>query len=315
MILIQHMQAEKRHQKLVEEAANGRQQVKLAKNIRDVAALSQIEILFTYGKEIKLETFKEMTNLKWIQLSSTGFDHLPKDFIRERGIIVTTSKGAHAEPISEYAFSTMLYFSRKIDRFLELQKNRKWDRLDFPTELAGSTLVILGMGYIGKEIARKARAFDIHTIGVNRTGAANEFFNESYPIDQLERILPKADYLILTLPLTSETFHLIGQKQLHLLKPTSVVINIGRGELMDEAAAIEVLQTNRIRGMAMDVFHQEPVPQNSPLWDLKGLLLTPHMAAMTDKFLDRSIKRLIKNYQHYINREKMVDVADFSREY
>lgn len=315
MILIQHMQAEKRHQKLVEEAANHRHQVMLAKNISDVTDLSKIEILFTYGKEIKLETFKEMTNLKWIQLSSTGFDHLPKDYIRERGIIVTTSKGAHAEPIAEYAFSTMLYFSRKIDRFLELQKNRKWDRLDFPTELAGSTLVILGMGYIGKEIARKASAFDLHTVGINRSGAPSEFFNETYRIDQLEQILPKADYLVLTLPLTSETYHLIGLKQLHLLKPTSVVINIGRGELMDEAAAIEVLQTNKIRGMAMDVFHQEPLPQNSPLWDLKGLLLTPHMAAMTDRFLDRSIERLIKNYHHFINGEKMVDAADFSKEY
>jgi phosphoglycerate dehydrogenase-like enzyme len=315
MILIQHMQAEERHQRLVEEAANGRYQVKLVKNIRDVADLSQIEILFTYGKEIKVEAFKEMTNLKWIQLSSTGFDHLPKEYIQVRGIIVTTSKGAHAEPIAEYAFSTMLYFSRKIDRFLELQKNRKWDRLDFPTELAGSTLVILGMGYIGKEIARKAHAFDIHTVGINRSGAPSEFFNETYSIDQLEQILPKADYLILTLPLTSETYHLIGQKRLQLLKPTSVVINIGRGELLDEAAAIEVLKANKIRGMAMDVFHQEPLPQNSPLWDLKGLLLTPHMAAMTDRFLDRSIERLIKNYQHYINGEKMVDVADFSKEY
>jgi phosphoglycerate dehydrogenase-like enzyme len=315
MILIQHMQAEKRHQKLVEEASKQRHQVMLAKNIRDVTDLSKIEILFTYGKEIELETFKEMTNLKWIQLSSTGFDHLPKDYIQERGIIVTTSKGAHAEPIAEYAFSTMLYFSRKIDRYLELQQNRKWNRLDFPTELAGSTLVILGMGYIGKEIARKAHAFDIHTIGVNRSGAPSEFFNETYRIDQLEQILSKADYLILTLPLTSQTYHLIGQKQLDLLKPSSVVINIGRGELMDETAAIEVLQTNRIRGMAMDVFHQEPLPQGSPLWNLKGLLLTPHMAAMTDRFLDRSIDRFIKNYQHYSNGEKMVDVADFSKEY
>jgi phosphoglycerate dehydrogenase-like enzyme len=315
MILIQHMQAEKRHQKLVEEVANGRHQVKLAKNIRDVTDLSQIEILFTYGKEIRLETFKEMTNLKWIQLSSTGFDHLPKEYMNDRGIIVTTSKGAHAEPIAEYAFSTMLYFSRKIDRFLELQKNRKWDRLDFPTELAGSTLVILGMGYIGKEIARKARAFNLHTIGLNRSGAPSEYFNETFRINQLEQILPKADYLILTLPLTSKTYHVIGQEQLHLLKPTSVVINIGRGELMDEAAAIEVLETNRIRGMAMDVFHQEPLPENSPLWNLKGLLLTPHMAAMTDRFLDRSIDRLIKNYNHYINGENMIDVADFSKEY
>jgi phosphoglycerate dehydrogenase-like enzyme len=315
MILIQHMQAEKRHQNRVEKAANGRHLVKAAKHLSDVHDLSQIEILFTYGKEIKLETFEEMTNLKWIHLSSTGFDHLPKDYIQDRVITVTTSKGAHAEPIAEYAFSTMLYFSRKIDRFLELQNNKKWGRLDFPTELAGSTLVILGMGYIGKEIAKKAQAFDMHTIGVNRSGMPSEFFNETNRIDQLDEILPKADYLILTLPLTSQTYHLIGKKQLNLLKHTSVVINIGRGELMDEAKAIEVLQSNRIRGMAMDVFHQEPLPQDSILWDLDSLLITPHMAAMTDRFLDRSIDRFIKNYQHYINGEKMVDVADFSKEY
>ncbi len=100
-----------------------------------------------------------------------------------------------------------------------------------------------------------------------------------------------------------------------MLKPTAVVINAGRGELMDESAAIEVLQTNRIRGMAMDVFHQEPLPPESPLWDLPGLLLTPHMAAMTDRFLDRSIDRFIKNYQLYVKGEEMIDVADFTKGY
>ena len=210
MILIQHIQAKKTHQLRVEEVAEGRHEVLLAKNFSDVHNLSQIEILFTYGKEITVEMFNEMTNLKWIQLSSTGFDHLPKDYIRDKGIIVTTSKGAHAEPIAEYAFSTMLYFTRKMDRFLELQKEKKWHRLDFPTELAGSTLVILGMGNIGKEIAKKAQAFHMHTIGVNRSGAASEYFDSVYRIDQLEEVLLKADYLILTLPLTNQTYHLIG---------------------------------------------------------------------------------------------------------
>jgi phosphoglycerate dehydrogenase-like enzyme len=315
MILIQHMQARETHQERVKEAANGRHQVILAKKISDVPDLSQIEVLFTYGKELTVETFKKMTNLKWIHLSSTGFDHLPKDYIRNKGIIVTTSKGAHAEPIAEYAFSTMLYFSRKMDRFLELQKEKKWDRHDYPTELAGSTLVILGMGYIGTEIAKKAQAFHMHTVGVNRSGRLSEFFDSVFRIDQLDEVLPKADYLLLTLPLTSQTYHLIGAEQLSLLKPTSVVINAGRGELMNESAAIAVLQTNKIRGMALDVFHQEPLPPESPLWDLQGLLLTPHMAAMTDRFLDRSIDRFIKNYRLYVKGEEMVDVADFSKGY
>jgi phosphoglycerate dehydrogenase-like enzyme len=315
MILIQHIQADKRHLQQVTEAAAGKHQVMIAKNMSEISDLSKTEILFTYGKDIKLETFKQMPNLKWIQLSSTGFDHLPGEYIREKGIIVTTAKGAHAEPIAEYAFSAMLYFSRKLDKFLELQKEKRWNRLDFPTELAGSTLVILGMGYIGSEIAKKARAFNMHTIGVNRSGEASEFFAEAYRMDQLEKVLPKADYLLLTLPYTSQTYHLIGREELSLLKPSAAVINIGRGELMDEAAAIEVLESKRIRGMAMDVFHQEPLPVNSPLWDLEGLLLTPHMAAMTDRFLDRSIDRFIHNYQHYVTGEKMVDVADFTKEY
>jgi phosphoglycerate dehydrogenase-like enzyme len=316
MILIQHMQAEKRHQQLVEQAAEGRHKVVITKTIYDVSdLLSQVEILFTYGKEIKLETFEKMTNLKWIQLSSTGFDHLPKNYMKDKGIIITTSKGAHAEPIAEYAFSSMLYFTRKMDRFLELQKEKKWNRLDFPTELAGSTLVILGTGYIGTEIAKKAHAFHMHTIGVNRTGVSGEFFEETYRIGQLEEVLPKADYVILILPLTSQTYHIIGQEQLHLLKQTSVVINIGRGELMDESAAIDILKSNRIRGMAMDVFHQEPLPQDSTLWEVPGLLVTPRIAAMTDRFLDRSIDRFIKNYHYFVQGKELMDIADFSKEY
>lgn len=315
MIVIQHIQAEERHQQQVMEADNGKHKVLLVKKMSEIADPSQIEILFTYGKEMTIDIFKQMGNLKWIQLSSTGFDHLPKEYILERGITVTTSKGAHAEPIAEFAFSAMLYYSRKIDHFVELQKEKNWNRLDFPTELAGSTLVILGMGYIGKEIAKKAQAFHMHIIGMNRSGGPTEYFDEAYRISQLEEVLPRADYLILTLPLTQQTYHLIGEKQMALLKPSSVVINIGRGELMDETAAIEVLQAKKIRGMAMDVFHQEPLPKGSPLWDLEGLLLTPHMAAMTNRFLDRSIDRFIKNYQHYMKGEKMMDVADFTKEY
>jgi phosphoglycerate dehydrogenase-like enzyme len=315
MILIQHFQATEKHKQLMEEAANERHRVFLTQDFKDVPDLSQTEILFTFGKEMTVDTFMSMPKLKWIQLCSTGFNHLPQDYLQNKEIVVTTAKGAHAEPISEYAFSCMLYFVRNMDLFLEQQKEKKWYRLDFPSELFGQKLVILGTGYLGKEIARKAKAFNMETIGVNRSGIESDYFDKVYRIVQLDEVLPKADYLILALPFTKQTEGLIGTKELSLLKSTAVVINVGRGELMDESAALEVLETNKIRGMAMDVFRQEPLPPDSPLWEQKGLLITPHMAAMTNRFLDRSIDRFLINYQLYINGLEMIDVADFSRGY
>ena len=315
MIVLQHLMVNDHHKRRMEEMAGGRHKIVVTKDFLDVPDLAETEILFTFGKGILDETIKKMPNLKWIQLCSTGFDHLPIDYIIEHGIQVTTSKGTHAEPIAEYAFSCMFYFARKMDVFLKLQKEKKWYRLNHPTEITGKTVLILGTGYIGKEIAKKAKAFNMISIGINRTGTISDPFNQVYTFDDLSNVLPNADYLILSLPLTELTNQVIGMRQLELLRPTSVVINLGRGELIDETAALEALRASKIRGMAMDVFSKEPLPKDSPLWEMDNLLITPHMAALTDRFLDRSMERFVENYRHYLKGEQLVDFADFSKGY
>ncbi|RXT02372.1 D-2-hydroxyacid dehydrogenase [Ammoniphilus sp. CFH 90114] len=314
MILIQHADATQRHLDRVRNACEGRYEVLWAQDF-DTDRIREAEILFTYGKGMTVETFQRMPKLKWVQLSATGFDHMPKKYILDQGIWMTSVKGSHVEPIAEYAFSCMLYFTRRMDEFIQLQKQSRWDRTCFPSELSGKTLVILGTGHIGSEIARKAEVFSMKTVGLNRRGTAAPFFQETFPLDKLETVVGQADYLILALPLTEQTDQLIGDTELGWLKREAVVINLGRGELMEEEAARRALEAGRIRGLALDVFHQEPLPKESPLWGTPRLLLTPHMAAKTDRFLDRCLDIFLENYQRYIMGEKLRNLADYQQGY
>lgn len=315
MIVIQHVDAKKEHLQRVKKIAEPYYKVELVKSIDSIPDLEKTKILFTYGKEITTDILKQMTRLKWIQLSATGFDHLPVSYLRKKGIKVTTIKGAHVSPISEYAIYCMLYFSRKMEYFFRLQKEKVWERVNFPSELADKTLVIIGTGHLGKEIARKAKAFDMKTIGMNQRGLKTEYFDEIYPIDKLHQTLERADYLILVVPYTDATYHLIGESELSLLSMDSVVINLGRGELIDEQSAQKALKNGKIQGMALDVFHQEPLPESSPLWDTPRLIITPHMAARSDRFMDRCIDIFEENCKRYIAGDPLLNQAEYSRRY
>lgn len=315
MILIQQVDAQGSEVERVKRKVGENEKVFLSKQLHTAPHLEKVEVLFTYGKEITEDILKKMQRLRWIQLTSTGFDHLPLSYIQKQGIRVTTIKGAHVKPIAEYAFSCMLYFSRKMDHFISLQKSKTWDRFTFPTELSEKTLVILGTGRIGQEIARKAQAFDMNIIGVNRSGRKIINFNRNYSVKELDNILPLADYLVLSLPYTNETYHIIGEKELKYLKSTAVLINLGRGELMDEDAARKVMERGKLRGMALDVFSKEPLPKESPVWGTPDILVTPHMAAKSDRFLDRCLDIFLKNYLLYKDKKEMINEAEISKGY
>lgn len=316
LIVIQHVDAKEKHLQLVKEAVFPYYEVSLYKEITSIPDLKNIEILFTYGKDLTEDILKSMVNLKWIQLTATGFDHLPIRYLQEKGIIVTTIKGAHAVSIAEYAMFCMLYFARKMDYYFKLQKEKIWDRTNFPSELAEKTVIIIGTGFLGKEIAKRAKAFEMKVIGLNRTGTgSSSFFDEIHSIDKLDMFLGIADYLILVCPLTKATYRLIGERELSLLSTDSVIINLGRGELLDEQAAVRALKNGSIKGMALDVFHLEPLPKSSPLWDAPNTIITPHMAARSDRFMDRCIEIFIRNCTRFISGDSLINIADFSKGY
>lgn len=244
--------------------------------------------LFLYNS---IEKFK---NLKFIQLTSAGFDRVPMDYIRSANIQVENAKGVYSIPMAEWVISMILQFYKKSKVFHRLQSNHEWIKQRDLLELTGKTVMIVGFGNVGREIAKRLRAFEVSIIGIGLTNVKTNLTDEFYTYDSLDYVLDRADILILSLPITKDTFHMINKERLSKLKRTCILINVSRGSLIDENALIEALQDNRIYGVALDVFEEEPLNPDSPLWDFENVYITPHNSFVSDKIAIR-LYSLIKN--------------------
>lgn len=223
---------------------------------------------------------RKAPNLKWLHAFNVGVDHPIYTEMLERGVRITTSAGTTAEPIAQTALTGMLMLSRGFPHWLKAQREHRWDPVRLqqsPRDLPGQTVLVIGFGGIGAAFARLARALGLHVIGVRRGARkADDPVDEMHTPDQLDALLPRADWLMLACPLTTETRKLITAQRLALLSKGAHIINIARGEVIDEAAMIAALQSRHLAGAYLDVFEQEPLPTTSPLWDMPNVLVTPH---------------------------------------
>ena len=220
--------------------------------------------------------------LKWLQVFNAGVDHPVFASILERGVRLTTSSGTAAEPIAQTAITGLLYLARNFPRWTAGQRDRVWNPMrsqEFPRDLRGQVMLVYGLGRIGGEIARLARLLGLHVIGVRRTVAASADVDELHAPGKIAALLPRADWLVLACPLTAETRGLVDGAFLAQLPRGARVINICRGEVVDEPALIAALQSGQLGGAFLDVFATEPLPADSPLWDLPNVVVTPHNAA------------------------------------
>jgi phosphoglycerate dehydrogenase-like enzyme len=191
--------------------------------------LGEAEIIAGWKKEITHHCINKESNLRWVQSWSSGVNRLPLDEMAAQKILLTSASGVHAYPISETIFALMLALTRKIHTYVRNQLNQTWDHANLKLEIHGKTIRIIGVGAIGKETAKMAKAFGMKVIGLRRSGKPEEYIDEMYKSEQLNSILPQCDYVVITLPLTKETYHLFGSQQFTLMKPSSFLINIGRG--------------------------------------------------------------------------------------
>ena len=223
-------------------------------------------------------TARRARNLQWLHIGFAGTDTPIFRELMERGVTVTNSSGAAAEPIAQTAIAGMLALNRDLPRWAALQRKHEWKRGQHaPPDLRGQTMVVLGLGAIGAHVARMARAFGLHVIGVRRTPASLEDgIDEWVPPDRLREVLPRADWLAITVPLTPRTHHLIDAGALALLPRGAHILNVARGAVIDEAALIESLRAGHLGGAYLDVFEVEPLPETSPLWDFPNVIVTPH---------------------------------------
>ncbi|AZB41822.1 D-2-hydroxyacid dehydrogenase [Bacillus sp. FJAT-42376] len=257
------------------------------------------------------------SNVKWIQSWSAGVNDIPLDWLEERSIMLTSANGVHASPISETIFALMLGLTRNIHAYLRNQQSKTWHHAGLKLEIHNKTIGILGIGAIGKETAKIAKAFNMNVLGMRHSGKNAEFVDKMYTPDQLNDMLPECDYVVVTLPLTKDTNRMIGKEQFSLMKNSAFLINIGRGDIIVEKDMVAALQSGEIAGAGLDVFENEPLEEASPLWEMENVILTPHTAGSTEYYDERVIGDiLLPNLKKYLaGEEPDVNRVDFNKGY
>ncbi|MBQ6272829.1 MAG: hydroxyacid dehydrogenase [Oscillospiraceae bacterium] len=237
-------------------------------------------------------------NLRYIQLTSAGFDRVPMSYVQAQGIEVHNARGVYSVPMAEFAVAGVLQLYKQSRFFFENQKRHKWEKHRGLLELCGKTVLILGCGNVGTECARRFAAFGCRVLGVNRTVRENPAFASIAPLSALDEHLPEADVVILTLGLDNSTFHILDAARLGRMKPGAVLVNLARGALVDTAALEAALP--RLGGAVLDVFEEEPLPASSPLWDAENVILTPHNSFVGDGNGERLWQVILPNLKYYL---------------
>lgn len=278
------------------------------------AALPEAEILISTAR-FGSELLKACGRLKWLYIMSAGVETLPFSELDERGVTVTNVGGIHGIQISEHVLGMMLSFSRRLQHSFRNQLKHRWEDSGAIDELAGKTLCIVGAGKIGREVARKASVFDLRVIGLKKRAEPLEHFDEVLGMDSLHEVLPRSDYILLLAPLTDETYHMIGREEFVAMKRSAVFLNMSRGDTVDEQAMIEALRAGRIAGAGLDVFHEEPLPESSPLWDMENVIITPHSAGDSPHYVKRAMELFLESLACYRQERPMPNRIDLKRKY
>jgi len=254
-------------------------------------------------------------NLRWLQQWGAGADWLLR-YPEAAGLdfTLTNASGVHPIPISEHILAFLLAFARRIHRAVRAQERRQWiphDQQEGVFELAGKTLVLVGVGAIGGRTAEVSAALRMRVWGVRRNPTVNAPGVEAmFGPDQLLDLLPEADFVVLTVPLTRETRGMIGERELHAMKPTAYIVNIGRGGTIREDALIQALREGWIAGAGLDVFEVEPLPDDSPLWGMDNVVITSHYAGLTPHYHERAMAIFLDNLRRYRAGEPLRNVVD-----
>ncbi|WP_026698354.1 D-2-hydroxyacid dehydrogenase [Alkalicoccus chagannorensis] len=275
------------------------------RNIKEAAPyLGEAEIFITYGEDLTGQDIKNMVSLRWIMVISAGMDEMPFEEIAARDILVTNAKGIHAGPMAEYAVHRMLHYSRKTEVVQKQEQEHYWSRAPVMEELRGKQLLIAGAGAIGSETARLAQAFGMHTIGVNASGKHVDHFDQVYPVEDLLKHLPRADFVISVLPKMPETDGLFSRAAFEKMQEHALFINMGRGNAVDDEALIAAVDEGRPGSAVLDVFDTEPLPVEHPFWDHPKITVTPHLSGISPQYQPRSMDIFHWNMEVYRGGEE-----------
>jgi phosphoglycerate dehydrogenase-like enzyme len=283
------------------------------------ALLDRAEVLFGVpgdSADDLAEVVTGLPRLRWVHATSAGAGEqvrragLPAEALER--VAVTTSSGVHAVPLAEFAIFGLLAVAKDLPRLIEDQRARAWPEVRQPfRELSGQTLFLVGLGEIGREVARLGKALGMRTVGVRRTeGPPPECVDEVHGPQRLAELAGRADAMVVSLPLTDQTAGLVDRATIERLPPGCIFVNIGRGAVVDEPALVDALRDRRIAGAVLDVFATEPLPADSPLWTLPNVLVTPHAAALSARENERITELFVDNLRRYLDGEPLVNVVE-----
>lgn len=252
-----------------------------------------------------VETALKIPTVRWAHTEDAGTDGVFYDTMRVRGVTVTHSPGTNAVEVAEFAFGQILWSAKRFGTFRDNQRAHKWQLLGLES-LSDKTILIVGLGAIGQEVAKFAKAFGMQVLGIRQSPVPASHVDQQGTLADLSQMLPAADFVVLAVPLTDQTRGLISARELACMKPTATVINVARGAVVDIAALKEALRTDTLRQACLDVLPTEPWPTDDDLWDMPNLFLTPHNAWSSPRYLPRVADLWLENLRRYIRGEELL---------
>jgi len=262
--------------------------------------LATVDVLVAFGMGINDDIINRATRLKWIQSLATGVDHFLRCPSLRPDVLLTSGRGIHGHAMRETVVFLMLSLSHGTTRLVHHQAARRWDRSQPWPLLAGKNAVVVGVGSSSTAIAQLLGAFGLRVIGVSRTPRHVDGFDLVVPTERLAEVVAQADYLINVLPSDPRNAGLVSRAVFDAMKPTAFFINVGRGDTVDEAALVSALRDHRIAGAGLDVFNTEPLPQDSPFWNLPNVLVTPHIGGLFAEYEEYAMPILIENMRLFL---------------
>lgn len=288
-------------------------QVRYVSEPSDVAgAVIGADVAFGWGfaSQLTKAVWHAGDALRWVHWCGSGIDSLIDDDLVSSEVILTNSRGTVSRGMAEFTLALILAFAKKLPDTLRFQTQHQWTH-QLNEQVVGANALVIGVGSIGREIGRVLSAVGLNVDGMGRhRRESDEDFRKIYGVDELDSRLPYYDYVVLILPSTSNTAHLFGAKQFGLMKPTARLINLARGTIVDESALIDALERGDIAGAGLDVFQSEPLPAQSPLWDMKNVIVSPHISGEYEGYDAVVADLFVENVRRYMADEPLLNVID-----
>ncbi|MDS0527114.1 D-2-hydroxyacid dehydrogenase [Clostridium sp. SHJSY1] len=264
------------------------------------------------------ELIKESEKLKWLQLNSAGADAYIKEGILNKDTFLTNATGAYGLAISEHLIGVLLQIFKKLHIYRNNQKLHLWKDEGEVKSIYGSKILIVGLGNIGEEFAKRVKAFGAYTIGVRRSNTEKpDFIDELYLMDKIDQVLPTVDVVMLSLPSTKETYKMFSRERLSIMKKGAVLLNVGRGNVLDTEALCDLVESEYLLGAGLDVTDPEPLTKEHRIWNIDNIIITPHVSGgyHIPETLQKIVEISSENLKKFISGEKLTNIVDFSTGY